>query len=77
LRERPMTFRWTKAKPIPAPTDLELELVEALETVTECAEQEAVCPNAVEESREVLERAKTALGMAPRGGESRAGADRR
>jgi len=51
--------------------------VEALETVTECAEQEAVCPNAVEESREVLERAKTALGMAPRGGESRAGADRR
>jgi hypothetical protein len=61
-----MPLLWTKAKPIPAPTDLELELVEALETVTECAQEHVGCSDAIDESRELLERAKTTLGIVPR-----------
>ncbi len=58
-----MDFPWLKAKPIPAPTDAELELVDALEAVTECVQDHSPCQSVATESREVLERVKESLGI--------------
>lgn len=62
-----MDFSWLKAKPVPAPTDLELELVEALEAVTDCVEQHSPCADVAEDGRQTVERAKEALGIVQRG----------
>jgi hypothetical protein len=58
-----MPLPWITAKPVPAPTDLELDLVEKLEALTECAEDNATCPEVVAESRNLLDRAKDTLGI--------------
>jgi hypothetical protein len=56
-------FSWLKPKPIPAPTDLELRLVEKLEAVTQCLEGHHICDDIVDESRQTLETAKAELGI--------------
>lgn len=52
-----------KSKPVTAPTELDLKLVEALQAVTECAEEHHVCSGVVHDGREVLEQAKAELGL--------------
>jgi hypothetical protein len=59
-----MNFPWLKAKSIPVPTDTELELVDALEAVTECVEEHSPCQSVAAEGREVLDRVKESLGIA-------------
>jgi hypothetical protein len=56
-------FSWLKPKPIPAPTDLELKLVETLEAATECLEGHNICDEIVDESRQALLSAKAELGI--------------
>jgi hypothetical protein len=58
-----VVFAWLKSKPVPAPTDLELELIESLEAVTECVEEHHMCSEAADEGRQILERAKDELGI--------------
>ena len=65
-----------KSNPIAAPSDLELDLVEALETVTECAERAGLCEEATEESQKVLERARRELGVKPAAETANLGPDR-
>jgi len=62
-----MVFSWLRPKPVPAPTDLELELVEALEAVTECVEEHNVCADVAQDGRQTVERAKETLGIVERG----------
>ncbi len=52
-----------KTKPLPVPTELDLKLVEALEAVTDCAEEHHLCGDVVHDGREVLEHAKAELGL--------------
>ena len=54
-----------KSKPVPVPTELDLKLVEALEAVTECAEEHHLCRDVVDDGREVLEQARAELGLRP------------
>ena len=58
-----MVFSWLKAKPVPAPTDLELQLVDALQAATDCIEEHNVCADVAVEAHEVLEKAKDELGI--------------
>ena len=57
------TMKLFRPKPLSAPTELDLQLVEALEAVTACVEEHHVCDKAAEDGREVLKRAKTELGL--------------
>lgn len=52
-----------KSKPVSAPSELDLKLVDALEAVTECVEEHDVCRETARDSREVLEHAKAELGL--------------
>jgi hypothetical protein len=56
-------MKFLRSKPELVPTELDLQLVEALEAVTECAEQHDICDTAAKEGREVLEHAKAELGL--------------
>jgi hypothetical protein len=58
-----VVFSWLKSKPVPTPTDLELELIESLEAVTECVEEHHLCSEVADESRQTLKRAKDELGI--------------
>ena len=52
-----------RPKAVPAPTELDLQLVDALQAATDCIEQHDVCSEAAHEAREVLEHAKSELGL--------------
>lgn len=52
-----------RSKPPTVPSELDLKLVEALKSVTECAEAQGVCDEATSHGREVLETAKAELGL--------------
>ena len=58
-----MILSWLRGKPVPAPTDLELELVDALEAVTQCVESHSICADAAHDGRETLDKAKEVLGI--------------
>ncbi len=59
-----MPLSWLKARPVPAPSDLELELVDALEAVTQCVDERSACDEVASQSRQVLQHAKEKLGIA-------------
>ena len=61
-----MALSWLKAKPVPTPTDLELELVEALEAVTDCVEEHHLCDAAAQEGRATLDHPREQLGIVER-----------
>ena len=67
-------FSWFKTKPLHVPTELELDLVEALEAVTECVEEHEVCSDLAESGRETLVRAKQELGIVTDAERAQAGA---
>ena len=52
-----------QSKPPATPSDLDVELVETLEAVTECAEQHDPCDGVARKGRKVLKRAKAELGL--------------
>ena len=52
-----------KTRPVSTPTELDLQLVEALQAVTECVEEHHVCDAAAQEARAALKRAKAELGL--------------
>lgn len=56
-------MKFFKTKPEDTPSELDLELVEALQAVTDCAEANHVCGDAADNGRKVLERAKAELGL--------------
>ena len=58
-----MLFSWFRTKPVHAPTDLELDLFEALEAVTDCVEEHEVCSDLAQSGRQTLKRAKRELGI--------------
>ncbi len=64
--ERRVMKKLFRSKPVPVPTELDLQLVDALQAVTECVEEHEICSKAASEGREVLERAKTELGLRTR-----------
>lgn len=57
---------WSRSKRLAAPTDLELELVDALEAVTECADEAGGCAEDVRHGHDVLLQAKQELGLTER-----------
>ncbi len=58
-----MVFSWFKPKPLHTPTELELDLVEALEAVTDCVAEHDICADVAQDGRNTLARAKDELGI--------------